>query len=281
MAIQYNGIELEQPAGKVALSHSVALDMIRGESSTQNMDWLSALGDLPWGTLKDTCFEAYVAASTLFSLVNMDYQVCNGGISQYFFNGYHKERAPYSTHDVEAYDLETQKTAFMDLVKFAEALFPDRVDENAALKRAATAFRGLSYEEDAEVYETVYCDEDEYIFDEESGEEIENPDYFEPYDELTHENVIHGDNNFDDIFYDANEYLEELLELSAQHICKTLARDIDKYMSEAPEVGNVLKEHLPAAAFKKPSLATQIGSAASRAEAAVNSSPAREVEPDR
>lgn len=264
MSLSYQGIELELPVGKVALSHSVSLDMILGRSSTQNMDWTDVLGDLPWGSLKDVCRDEYVRAGTLFSLLHLDYQVCNGGIGQYFYNGYDQEHEPYSENDVERYDLDTQKEAFLDLVKFGRTLFPTRQEENEALSCAANAFQQLSYERDASVYETVYCDEEPTIFDEDLGDYVENPDYFEPYDEVVCEDVIHGDENFDDIFYKANEYMEELMELSAQHLCKTMARDLDKHIAEHPNVARILKESLPASAFRKPSLSAQLNAAVSK-----------------
>lgn len=281
MSLIYDGIDLDLPSGKVSLTHSVLLDAIQGQSSTQNMDWTDVLGDLPWGDLKDVCCDEYVQAGTLFSLMHLDYQVCNGGIAQYFFNGYDQERAPYSEHDVERYDLDTQKVAFLDLAKFGQALFPARTEENQALSHAANLFQQLFYERDASVSETVYCDEEPFLFDEELGDYVENPDYFEPYDEEVHEDVIHGDDNFDDIFYRANDYMEELLELHAQYQCKVLARDIDKYADEHPEVAQTLRETLPEAAFRKPSLQTQLGSASTRHASSGQISPARGASPER
>lgn len=266
MSLIYDGIDLDLPSGKVSLTHSVLLDAIQGQSSTQNMDWTDVLGDLPWGDLKDVCCDEYVQAGTLFSLMHLDYQVCNGGIAQYFFNGYDQERGPYSEHDVERYDLDTQKAAFLDLAKFGLALFPARTEENQALHCAANLFQQLFYERDACVYETVYCDEEPYLFDEDLGDYVENPDYFEPYDEEVHEDVIHGDDNFDNIFYRANDYMEELLELRAQLLCKSMARDLEKYAAEDPDVAKTLKSSLPASAFRKPSLNAQLDAAASKAE---------------
>ena len=277
MSLIYDGIDLDLPSGKVSLTHSVLLDAIQGRSSTQNMDWTDVLGDLPWGVLKDVCCDEYVQAGTLFSLMHLDYQTCNGGISQYFFNGYDQERAAFSEHDVERYDLDTQKAAFLDLAKFGLALFPARTEENQALFRAANLFQQLFYERDATLYETVYCDEEPVLFNEEFGDYVENPDYFEPYDEVVHEDVIHGDDNFDDIFYRANDYMEELLELHAQYQCKALARNIDKYAAVSPEVAKALREHLPEAAFRKPSFALQLADAASRADGAGKASSQRDI----
>lgn len=250
--MNYNGIELEPPTGPVAMTHSVALDMIQGQSSTKNMDWFELLGELPYSRLKDDYFQGYVNVCNLFSLSHMDYQVCNGGIEQYFFNRYHENRAAKHEDDVELYGIDRQKGAFMDLVAFGAEIFPERTEDNANLLAAAYAFKNLSFEEDAECYETIYCDEDRYILDEETGEEIENPDYFEPYDEKCYEDVIHGGDGFNDVFYRACDYMEELMELRAQFYCKLFARDVERHANENPELAVQLRSILPAKAFPSP-----------------------------
>ena len=146
MAVQYQGISLDLPFGHVSLTHSVALDMIQGASSTQNMNWTDALGSLPWGTLKEPCAQAFENASRLYSLLHLDYQVCNGGIAQYFFNRYDEAREPYSEHDVALCDIDVQKEEFHRLASFAQVIFPQRVEENEALSCACQAFEQLSIE---------------------------------------------------------------------------------------------------------------------------------------
>lgn len=260
----YEGIDLEHAAGKVSMSHSVILDMIHGESSTQNMDWMDKLGTIPWSIFKDAHPQSFEHASKIFSLANMDYQVCNGGIGQYFGNSYHTAREPFHENDVARYDIDVQKAYFSDIVSFAKALYPERVSENASLEAACAAFQELAYEESVEFTETIECDEDEYIYDENLDEYVLNPDYFEPYDETTYEDVIHGDEGFDDIFYAANDYLEELLELQSQLCCKKLVLEVDKNMGRESELMGELKGILPSNAFAKRSLSEQIQSASSR-----------------
>ena len=260
----YEGIKLDPPAGKVAMSHSHAMDIIKGQSSDQNLDWLGALGDVPWGTVKENFPERFEHASKIFSLVNMDYQVCNGGIGQYFFNHYHEPREPFTDNDVERVGIEEQKGFFYDLLNFAKTVYPDRVEEYSALEKAYDAFDELWFEKDALVMETVYCDEDEYIWDEDLEEDVPNPDYFEPYDEPTNEDVIHGEDGFDDIFLGADDFLVELLELQAQLCCKQLVLEVEKSPAQQTVIKDALKEVLPASAFMKPSLSEQIQSAAGR-----------------
>lgn len=265
MGILYKGIEIDAPAGPVSMTHSVFIDMIRKESGTKNMDWTEMLGNIPWSKVKDIRPEAFEKAGRLFSLMNMDYQVCNGGIGQYFLNGYDEARDPFHENDVMGYDIDAQKEAFHELVAFGREIFPDRTDENDTLAKAASAFQEVHIERDAELYETIYCDEDQYIEDEETGETIENPDYFEPYEEMYHEDVIHGDVAFEDIFYDASDYMEELMELYAQAQCKLLARSTHDFSKDHFQALEALKGVLPESAFKKPSLQTLVQNAMSRA----------------
>lgn len=260
----YNGISLDLPGGKPQLTHSVALNFITGQNGNQNVPWIEKMWDIPWGNVKEAYPERFEHASKISSLINMNYQICNGGIGQYFFNGYHEARDPFSEHDVAQLDIDVQKEFFEEMVKFAMDVFPDRLHEAASLDTARRAFQDLWYEENAEVTEEIYCDEDEYIFDEDLGEEVPNPDYFEPYDEITHENVIHGDNGFDGIYYDANDYLEELLEIQAQLCCKQLALQVEKNKNKCPELFSALKEVLPDSAFLKPSLSDKIKGASAR-----------------
>ena len=259
----YNGIDLRLPDKAPRMTHSVIADLITGNSSTVNTDWLDKLGELPWGKIKSGFPEHYSAACNLYSLLHMEYQVCNGGISQYFFNGYHEGNAAHHEDDVTLYDFEAQKSEFENLVSFAREVYPDRAKDHDALTAACAAFSILSYEEDCPVEETVYCDEDQYIFDEELGEEVENPDYFEPYDDVTYENVIHGEAGFDDTFYKASDFMEELFDVRAQFLCKDLARSVEHRGPEAADLKNILQGIMPEA-FQKPSLSAILDAAEKR-----------------
>ena len=248
--MQYQGIELSLPKGKVSLSHSIALDMIQGKSSTRNMDWLEVLGNFPWSLLKGDYYQGYDNACRLYSLLKMDYQVCNGGIVQYFGNHYHEPHAPHHDDDVGLYGIDEQKRDFKRLVSFAHEVYPERTEDNGKLTKACAAFDQLWFEEEAETFETIYCEEDEYIIDPETGDKVENPDYFEPYDETIYEDIIHGQNGFDNTFYEACDYLEELLELRAQFLCKRFARDIHLHADQHPELTKKMREILPPEAYE-------------------------------
>lgn len=228
------------------------------------------MGSLPWGDLKEAHPYAFEHASNIFSLAGMNYQVCNGGIEQYFGNTYNEARKPYHEHDVERYDLDAQKEYFAYLVRFAKDVYPERVAENAALEAACSAFRELWLEKDAENWEDIVCEEDEYIIDDD-GDEIPNPDYFEEYEEMVgQEDVLHGDTGFDDLYYKANDYLEELLELQSQLCCKQLVLEVSKDMNHEEDLMCKLRAVLPESAFPKRSLSEQIQSAAARQVGVLN-----------
>jgi len=262
--MKYNNIELELPVERVSLSHSTTYNAVTGKARSENLKWIDALGSLPWSKFNDKHINEYNDACTLLSLLMMDYQVCNGGIDQYFFNGFHEKHNTNAGNDVVLVDIEDQKEGFNKLVSFAKEVFPERIKENEALQIAASAFAELKFEERAFVSETVYCEEDEYIMDEETGEIIKNPDYFSPYEEERYEDVIHGDYDFDETFYSASDYLEELLELQAQYHCKTLIQNVERSKDDNVELIGILKEKIPFAfetAAQKHSLDTMIKSA--------------------
>lgn len=89
--MKYKGIELEGLDKKVKLSHSRVMETDEGT------DWIDKLLTCDKAALTPTQFHE---VSALSSVINMDYQICNGGISQYVFNGYHEDCAPYSDDDV-------------------------------------------------------------------------------------------------------------------------------------------------------------------------------------
>lgn len=92
--MKYKGIELEGLDKKVKLSHSRVMETDEGT------DWIEKLLTCDKAALTPTQFHE---VSALSSVINMDYQICNGGIGQYVGNGYHEYRAPYSDDDVEHY----------------------------------------------------------------------------------------------------------------------------------------------------------------------------------
>ena len=123
----------------------------------------------------------------------MNYQICNGGLYQYFDNGYDKERAPYGADDVRQLDKGAQVAMLRELVAFGKAVFPERELDNERLSRIAADFDRSFYEEPAD---TWYDDEDD------------------------DEDFLCGPGDFDSRYYEVNGYLEVLIEAYAQYLVK-------------------------------------------------------------
>ncbi len=128
--MKYKGIELEGLDKKVKLSHSRVMETDEGT------DWIDKLLTCDNAALTPTQFHE---VSALSSVINMDYQICNGGIEQYVFNGYHEYRAPYSDDDVAQLDLNQQFIMLCRLVAFGGDVFPG-MDKNEAVLRWAGNF---------------------------------------------------------------------------------------------------------------------------------------------
>lgn len=85
--IRYKDIELDEANKEVHFAHShfVGRDI--------NTDWMDSLRSIDKNSLSHTQFNDI---SKLNSVANLDYQVCNGGVAQYFDNGYDCYCEPYS-----------------------------------------------------------------------------------------------------------------------------------------------------------------------------------------
>lgn len=275
----YDGIKLSPPVGTVSMSHSIALDIIQGKSGSLNMDYTDKLGELPWGAIQKYCPDSFNEACHLFSLMKMNYQVCNGGIDQYFYNRYHEPRDPYYKDDVALVDKAGQEVAFANLVAFAKAIYPEKADLNAKLALACSEFQRVTYEEDVPTIETIYSDEPEYIEDPDDPDlEIPNPDYEEPYDETVYENVITNQEPFENAHYDVLEYLEEVLELRAQYIFKALDRDLENEAADFPEAYDILSSIRTANA---PSLSARLEEIQARKQDPAGEKDTPAIEPER
>lgn len=119
--MKYKGIELEGLDKKVKLSHSRVMETDEGT------DWIDKLLTCDKAALTPTQFHE---VSALSSVIDMDYQICNGGISQYVFNGYHEDCAPYSDDDVAHLGQSGQVAMLRELASFGDEAFPASRDEN-------------------------------------------------------------------------------------------------------------------------------------------------------
>lgn len=149
--MMYKGIELEGLDKGVRLAHSRIFDYNEGA------DWIEKLLSCDKVALTPTQFHE---VSALSSVVNMDYQICNGGISQYVFNGYHEYRAPLSDQALAGLGKAEQVDMLRKLVSFGSDVFPEERDENEAVWRWVGDFHVIDWEsvldgdddEDAEEY---------------------------------------------------------------------------------------------------------------------------------
>ena len=240
---------MEIPSVKAEFTHSRLMDVLKGQSFTNNAAWTDVISQIPWGTFKEEYPDAFYAAGLLSSLNNMHYQICNGGVYQYFDNGYDRYRDPYHKDDVCQYDIDEQKKAFLIYARFAREVMPWRKEENDAFTAAAETFQKVVFEENVHSYETVECYEPEFIEDEE-GNEIPNPDWFEDYEEDVYEDVIHGEFEFESAHKKVISYFEEILELRAQYVCKSFVQQLEQKADLLPGLLTKAKEIFPASAFK-------------------------------
>ena len=239
MSNLYKGIELEGMDKDVSLYHSNAMHYM-GIDKNVNTDYLDTLMSIKRAEVSPEQFDEI---NKLHSVVKMNYQICNGGIYQYFGNGYHEH---YITEDkeTEIFDKAAQVSTLRKLHDFAIEVNPENSAENSKLARIIDFFDSLYFEKNVPQMEMIYSEEDEQIVDEETGDWIDNPDYEEPYedcvgyeDEVRSDNSMYNPDRFDKDYYEINGYIENLVEGYAQYLTKSIERDktIDKFCSEHDE----------------------------------------------
>lgn len=222
MSIFYKGIELEGLDKDVSLRHSMFVE------KNENTVYLEKLADVK---RSDVTPERFDEINKLYSVVKMNYQVCNGGIGQYFCNGYHK---PWISEDkeTEIFDKDEQVSMLRKMHGFAIEVFPENSAENSKFARIIDFFESLYLEENVPQMEMIYSDEEEQIEDEDTGEWIDNPDYEEPYedcvgyeDEIWSSQACYQADSFDKNYYAINGYIEKVAEVYAQFLTKSIERD--------------------------------------------------------
>lgn len=146
--MKYKGIELEGLDKKVKLSHSRVMETYEGT------DWIDKLLTCDKAALTPTQFHE---VSALSSVINMDYQICNGGIGQYVCNGYHEYRAPYSDDDVAQLDKREQDAMLCMLADLGYKVFPESGEKNdAVLRWAGDFYIGFDDEKREECEQSYY-----------------------------------------------------------------------------------------------------------------------------
>lgn len=207
MSKTYKGIVIENTEKEVAFSHSLIANKISDGALEPdvNTDYFERLLDIDKSVLSTEEFEQ---VSALNSVANMNYQICNGGIGQYFDNGYHKYRKPAHENDVAQVDKEKQEEMLDTLFRFGAEVFPERKTENRTLEVVVEQFKDI-------YMDTVY-DED-YGWD---------------------DNILRGDAGFDRLYYRVNDYLETLVECYAQYLTKSIEKEL---VNKKEKIDNLIK----------------------------------------
>ena len=221
----FKGIELDNLDKNVQFSHSKSAYMFTGGQQERdiNTDYFDILLERQKSEFTP---EQFYEISALNSVANMNYQICNGGIDQYFFNNFDKSNPPITDEDVAQVDKADQCLMLDTLVTFGLEVFPDMEEDNNNLEKIVWRFKDI-YVENVEQFETIYSDEDKYIWDEEVEDWVVNPDYEEPYDiSVGFEDEIFNAYNFDEEYYMVNDYLELLIEGYAQYLTKAYDREL-------------------------------------------------------
>lgn len=193
--IKYNKISIEVPSENPMFTHSIpAMIATKKKVETdRNIKYFERLmqykeTDLPEGELlHEVC--------ALYSIRNLNYQVCNGGFRQYYDNGYHKFKAGYEIGDLANLDIFEQ-IKFLDKFILFILLDERKKKYSSDLTRAIVLFREMP--NNIEEYECLDSDDG----------------YAE----------IEGADAFDEQWYKVNEIIEWGMELYAQYLIKRLER---------------------------------------------------------
>lgn len=118
--ILYKDIELDEANKEVHFAHS------RFVGRDINPDWMDSLRSIDKNSLSHTQFNDI---SRLNSVANLDYQVCNGGVAQYFDNGYDCYCEPHSKQDVAHFGKSEQVSQLQALARFGESFEFEEFDK--------------------------------------------------------------------------------------------------------------------------------------------------------
>lgn len=191
--IKYNGISLGVSSKKSVFTHSVSAKVITSGKleSDKNIPYFERLmqykeTDIPEGELlHEVC--------ALYSIRNLNYQVCNGGFRQYYDNGYHKFKAGFEIGDLANLDIFEQIKFLDKFILFI--LFDERKKKYSSdLTRAVVLFREMP----------------------------NNIEEYECLDSGDGHAEIEGADAFDEQWYKVNEIIEWGMELYAQYLIKRL-----------------------------------------------------------
>ena len=187
----YKGVQLEDLGKHVSMAHSHFI------GANEGIDYLTALFARDKQTLTPEQFEAM---SALSSVGNMNYQICNGGLDQYYFNATDEGRAPFSDQDVAHLDKDAQVEMLRTLLEFGREVYPEREEDSEKLAEIIQAFDRSYYDVTSE----------------------EDPDEGGVF----HDIVLRVRPDFDQRYYEVNGHLESLMEAYAQYLDKSIEKEL-------------------------------------------------------
>lgn len=219
----YKGIELDI-SKEVHFTKSVSLSYI-GQDVSYNVKYSELLSDIECRKLSP---ENYCLVCAFWTLCKMNYQICNGGVEQWYYNGYADGRSATHEGDCELFDKEEINNIFSNfLVPFVNEVFPEYKEQMFEL---ASAWSIVQYQEEYEEMCST-CHGQGVIYNEwsdsDSNEECDMEELCTDCDGsgyYTEDSVIYNAERFESCLYKFENY-DTILETFAQYIYKTINKE--------------------------------------------------------
>lgn len=165
----------------------------------------------------DTTKEQMDAVSRVFTLIKMAYQINNGGVLQYYDNGYDKGKDPYDDEDCYIYSKrEISKIYKDDIIPMVKAVYGDDSRTYEKIVTIADIWDCISYEE-SEISE-------EYYYEDVWDEDIEDYVTEEHIEEIESDPYVNMGSEFEREFYNFTEY-DSIMEMYAEYTYKKYFAD--------------------------------------------------------
>ena len=157
------------------------------------------------------------AVSRVFTLITMAYQINNGGVLQYYDNGYDKGKDPYDDEDCYIYSKrEISKIYRDDIIPMVKAIYGDDSRTYEKIMTIADMWDCVSYEE-GETSEEYYYED---VWDEETGDYVTE----EHIEEIESDPYVNMGSEFEREFYNFDEY-DSIMEMYAEYTYKKYFAD--------------------------------------------------------
>ena len=214
MKVNYNGIELNTSKKDVVYTASNTLALINDSYASKHIEYTDILSNI---INTDSTDEQIEKVSNVFTLIAMAYQVRNGGVFQYYDNGYNEGKDKRNDTDCYIYDKETISEIYKnEIIPMVKAVYGTNSKTYERIVTIADIWDCVSYE-DGEIseeyyYEDVWDEDMEDYVTEEYVEEIES----DPY--------VNMGSEFEREFYNFDEY-DSIMEMYAEYTYKKYFAD--------------------------------------------------------